>query len=124
MSEVKKQITNLETTDLVSLDLAKSSSEEEVIVSVASDEQIELNSTFKITVSVESTKKAGIYLVRLCEEDFENLLLLSKTTSLCDFDSDSNVQTLVFELLAIKTGLLKLPEITVTRLAESRSMFT
>lgn len=82
-----------------------------VIVSAPSES--ELHTVFKVTVDVENLRKLPC-LVQMSDRNLENMLIIDKNSVLCDFDRLSSKSTQVtFEVLPLKTGYLKIPDILI-----------
>ena len=82
---------------------------------VSSVQEIDIQSTFKINVKITSFGKNDSCLVQLSDKNLENMLILGKNSVLCDFSrSSSNIISITFEIILLRTGMIKIPEILVT----------
>lgn len=84
-------------------------------ITVTGDEAVDLHSTFLVKVEIISFKPEVPCLVLLSEKNLEDMIILNKSSVLCDFEAFSkNVQEIQFEILPLKTGNLKIPEVIIS----------
>lgn len=97
-------------------------------VVVTAPSETDLHSTFKVKVDLAALKPGIACLIQMSDRNLENMLIVDKNSVLCDFRKLASSQTSIdIEILPLKTGYLKVPEILVlpvdsSRHEESRAM--
>jgi hypothetical protein len=99
---------------MIELDLVRPLTDQLIHLKLLSSHQCELNVPFTVKCVVQCLRKGTTYLFSLKEQPQEGIFITSKSSLLVAFNKDQeDTKTLEFELLPFKTGLFKLPEITV-----------
>lgn len=81
---------------------------------VISEGSVDLSTTFQIQVKLTSLKRNLPCIVELSDRNLENMLIINKNAVLCDFDKfRSSTAEVFFEILPLKTGYIRIPEITL-----------
>lgn len=103
----------LESQQKISLDLMNPNTNIGFKVLVSAPPEADLHSSFQVTVDVETLKKQPC-LVHLSDRNLENMLIVDKNSVLCDFNRlTESTAKVTFEILPLKTGYLKIPDILV-----------
>ena len=83
-------------------------------VLVVAPREGELHQTFIVKVTVTSLKKNQPCLVQMSDRNLENMLIVNKNSVLCNFDKFATTTSVIdFEILPLKTGCLKVPDIMI-----------
>ena len=108
----------------VTLDLVEPLPSKLIEILVESERQCQLNTNLTIYMKVKSKVKGQTFIVSLNETNQDGFFITSKSSILVDFkkkdsQTDGNGQetaSIQFEVYSYKTGLFKLPDISVRSL--------
>lgn len=97
----------------ISFDLIEPFKEKYLHLDYHSPPQCELNSTIALKLTVHNYLPGAVYILHLPEHKPDSYIVTSKNNILLDFTKGGSIREVSVELFAIKTGLIKVPEVSI-----------
>ena len=113
-SELREKCYEVASRQTIELDLVRPLPDQLVLLKLHSGHQCELNVPFAVKCEAKCLRKGNTFLFSMKEQAGDGMFITSKSSLLVAFrEEEADTKTLEFELLPFKTGLFRLPEVSV-----------